>query len=449
MNVYLSMAKTNEMDALIPPYCLLVLASVAENAGHRVSIVFPSQLDAFLKHPENLRGCEVFGLSANSFNWDRTKQAIRRIHSIDPGITVVLGGAHPTFFHEHCLETTEAQIAVRQEGEVSFPAVLQALASKFSLSAVKGISYKHSDGRIAINEPQPLLSENGLARLPLPAYEKIPAGLYDFVPMETSRGCLFNCIFCGIPFPRSFRRHSPERIEQVLSLLNRLTDRFRKKGIFISDDSFSADRSHCIRVLDLVRRINPEFSIGCEARITELLRYDLLKHLEMVRIFLLQVGVECGYKEGLRKIRKRLTLSEVVQFADACVSTRFHYVLYWSFVIGFPWETSKHVLRTIDFAFECATRSRSQPPQLNNFAPYPGSEIVERYDRYEMPPIRPEFFDDPSWFQDFLRFAQITSRDRLEIFRYLERRNAEHLSRPWAPRSGADLGGTAVQPGHT
>ena len=62
MNVYLSMVKTSDMDNLIPPYSLLVLAAVLEKNGQLVKIIFPIELNDFLDDlKDNLRDCNVFG----------------------------------------------------------------------------------------------------------------------------------------------------------------------------------------------------------------------------------------------------------------------------------------------------------------------------------------------------------------------------------------------------
>ena len=255
MNIYLSMAKTNDMDNLIPPLNLLVLASVLEKTGHRVKIIFPVELDDFLKGlPQNLKDCDIFGISANSFNWHATKHVIREIHRHYPNIVIVLGGPHPTFFHKYCLESTSAQIVIRNEGEITFPLVIQALAENSSLSSIQGVTYKTNKGDVTVNQDRPILTEKELDSMPVPAYQLIPRNKYGFIPMETSRGCFFRCIFCGIPFPRRYRKISLERVERILSTLNSLTDRFVKRAIFLSDDSFSAHKDHAIGVLKLVEK---------------------------------------------------------------------------------------------------------------------------------------------------------------------------------------------------
>ena len=203
MNLILSMAVTGEVDKMIPSNCLLVLAAVAEAAGHRVRIVFPVQLEEFLKDPKELVDCDVFGMSVNSFNWYATKRALEIVHATNPRTKIVLGGPHPTYVAEHCLKTTDADVVFRGEAERSFPQFLEALEGGSSFEHVKGITYRAVDGTIVANQPADMLTVEEMNALPLPAFDKIPAGLYDFVPVETSRGCFFHCKFCALPFPQT------------------------------------------------------------------------------------------------------------------------------------------------------------------------------------------------------------------------------------------------------
>lgn len=220
---------------------------------------------------------------------------------------------------------------------------------------------------------------------------------------------------------------------RVLNVLNNITDRFSAKAIFLTDDSFTTDKEHTIKILKLITDINPEFSVGCEARITEIIKNDLVRHFERINVFLLQVGVECGYEDGLKIIRKGLTIKDIFEFANLCVNTSFHYQIYWSFIIGFPWEREEHVLKTINFAFNCATMTKSQQPQINNFSSFPGSEIFENHDRYGLSKVTSDFYDNPGWFTGFLKHTKIPVENRDFIFQYFQQQHQLHPNFLWTP----------------
>ncbi|MGE5340623.1 MAG: B12-binding domain-containing radical SAM protein [Candidatus Omnitrophota bacterium] len=433
MNIYLSMVRTNEMDDKIPPYSLLVLAAVVENMGHRVKIIFPFELAEFLKQPENLADCDIFGLSANSFNWYETRQVITQIHRWKPQIRIVLGGAHPTFFHDHCLKTTSAQAVVRNEGEVTFPEFIRAVATHAPLSEIQGITYKTETGEIMVNASRPLLTSRELGDMPDPAYHLIPPDHYPFIPVETSRGCIHSCIFCGIPYHKGLRLIPVEKVVRILTGLNCLSDRFTKNSIFFTDDCFTANKHHTIDVLEAVRQVVPSVSIACESRITDFIDHDLVPYFEKMNIALIQVGVECGYDEGLKMTRKHMTIGQILSFARRCVSTSFHYNLYWSFLIGLPWEKESHVIRTINFAYSCAAHCRSRQPRINNFVLFPGSDLFNNGERYGIPNISADFYDNPEWHEEFLIHTLIPPANREFIHQYLQQRHQSHPNFSWVP----------------
>jgi radical SAM superfamily enzyme YgiQ (UPF0313 family) len=438
------------MDDTTPPMSLLMLAAVAE-AEHDVRVVFSIDVDAALARlPASLAGTDVVGISVNSFNWYRAKQIVGEVRRHLPDVQIVLGGPHPTHHDRHCLETAGASAVVRGEGEVTFPELLRAWAAGREPDGVDGVTWKDGGGGIHANPERALVPESELERLPLPAYHLVPSGRYGFVPVETSRGCHFRCAFCAIPFPQGVRQFPLARVEANLRRLAALGDRFTR-GILLSDDSFSANRDRVVGTLGLLRQLLPDATIGCEVRISELLRGGLLAEFARSNLFMMQVGVECGYDAGLRRIKKGLTLAMVADFARAAAAMPFRYRVYWSYVIGFPWEGAAEVVDTLNFAFNTARSAGSQQPQINAFSPYPGSDIARRPDEYGLSPPSPELYDDPSWFNQFLGYSKVAPADRAVLHAYfvgLHNAYPHHFTPPLLRLPSGAVAGPGVRGTH-
>ena len=180
----------------------------------------------------NIKGCDIFGISSTSYNWYVSRELIEKINQINPNIRIVLGGVHPTFYNEYCLKSTKAHIVIKYEGEITLPLVINAIAKKKSFFDIEGISYKTDKGKIVSNPNRNMLTEDQLGKMPLPAYHLIPPNKYGYIPFETSRGCHYNCTFCGIFFHHSHRTLLKERISATINQLKPLNDRFTDSGLF-------------------------------------------------------------------------------------------------------------------------------------------------------------------------------------------------------------------------
>lgn len=412
------------MDRGTPPHGILVLAAILEKK-YDIKVVFPIDVDKFFRNYKNFEEFSVVGFSVNSFNWHTTMQYVFVVHKQYPRIKIILGGPHASIMHEYCLKSTSANIVVRGEGEISLPMVIDALEKKSDLSNIDGITFKTDDGKVIVNKSRALLTESELNSIPIPAYHLIPKNKYEFIPFETSRGCKFHCAFCAIPFP-GIRYFSTERTEKLLETVEYYSSNFLQNAIFITDDSFTANKHHFEGVVNLLKKST--FKVGCEARISEILKYDLFDLLDSISIYMVQVGVECGYSEGLKKVRKGIAIDKIKDFALRCQNYEFRKNLYWSFIIGFPWESEMEIMRTINFAFDCAASANSMVPQVNNFAPYPGTDITVRYEEYNGEQIPEYYYDDRYWYADFLSQTKVLDSQKKRIKQYLDYRFLHHPS---------------------
>jgi len=427
MKLILCAVRTNiAMETMCPFGGVLSLASVLGGRGdHQVRVVLPVEYPGFRADLEReLSHCDLLGISCTSYNWHVSRELIDAARQANTKLKIVLGGVHASCLPEHCLRSTAADLVIRNEGEVSFQQVVDVVARGGDLGRVAGITFKDRDGRILSTPDRPLLTACELDAMPLPAYERIPPGVYGYVPFEGSRGCLFDCAFCGVLFRKSHRVISSSRVEALLRRLRLLKDRFTMGGVFFTDDSFGTRHRESRAILEAFAPTG--YVLGLESRYHDLLHCELMPAMERNRFFLIQVGVEAGYQEGVDRVNKRLSLGKVYRFAGEISGRSFSKAVYYSMTIGLPWEGKKHLFATIDTAFDLAVRSGSPPPMLNNFNPLPNSSIVTRPADFGMPGLTPSFWDDGNWFRPFLRFAVVSEEDRRFFASYIARRRALH-----------------------
>jgi anaerobic magnesium-protoporphyrin IX monomethyl ester cyclase len=434
LNVILCFCRTDiPMELACPSGGILMLAAMLEAGGrHSAEVVLAAEYPAFRADLERrLSRCDVLGVSSTSYNWYVARELIAAARRTKRVVTIVLGGVHPTHLADHCLTSTAADVVVRGEGELTFPALLDAIDRGGDLGRIAGITFKGEDGRINSTPDRPPLPDAELEKLPLPAYHLIPPGVYSHVPIEGSRGCAFDCAFCGIAQRRNHRALSAARVATVVARLRSLEDRFLARSVFFTDDSFGTRKPEARGQLEALAPTG--WLIGMEARYHDLLHPQLVEAIDSNRFYLIQVGVETGYQAGIGKVDKKLELADVFRFAEAMARRPIRAAIQYSLACGLPWESEAHVLATINAGYELATRSASAPPMLNNFNPLPGSHMVARPEAFGLPPLRPEFWDDHGWFRPFLGFARIPPVNRQFLRRYIELRRALHPALPNAP----------------
>jgi len=381
-----------------PNLGLYLLAAILTGRGHQVTIIDPIDFDAAFapdRRATTLAGVEVIGVSANSSTWPSARALLIELHEEGRRPVTVLGGSHGSILDEHVLRTAPVDYVVRGEGERALPALLDALAAGHDPAGIANVSLLR-DGRFIQNPHGPLLTPDELATLPLPAFDLMPIGYYDLLPVETSRGCQHACIFCAVTFRRNWRGLPPAAVEARLRALAPFLDRTRERTFFFIDDCFSADHGRLAGIADRLQGF--PHPVCFEARITDVIAPRVLDQLLRLPVKVMEMGVECGYEEGLTLAGKRLTLPEVEQAAALLLARNFGDRGRFSFVLGLPGETRKDVERTLAYAFKLADRQGARLI-VSWLTVFPGSVIWKKKAEWGID-IGPADYDRPSWWRE-------------------------------------------------
>ena len=367
----LKTSKTTFESVEIAPLALYLLASILKQQNHQVSIIDPCEFLQFqnmdkidevcaryIEKQIIRRRAEAIAFSVNSFNWSNSKLAIDYIGAKYPYINITVGGLHATNFAKHVLEVSKAQVVIRGEGEKTIVDLYETLEKKGSLSEVRGITYKVS-GKIYANVDNEPMSIYEMKQTPLPCFELLPENnSYTQMPVESSRGCHYSCVFCSIPHRHCWKGLDVdtvlERTKHAMKFKNAIK---RNDFVLYVDDCFTADceRAHKI-FAELEQLYGKSHKFFIEARITDIINGSILQKIPPEMISSMQIGVECGYDEGLKKIHKGLTIRQLYEGIKIIQKYKYERHCFLSFIIGFPWETIDKINLTLDTIEEISSK---------------------------------------------------------------------------------------------
>lgn len=396
-----------------PPTGIYLLTSVLRNHGHEVGV-----LDLIAKggiEKEKVSGeiadFDAVGVQANSLNWPSAKLLVEIINQSDTDIPIIVGGIHGTLHDKHILEHTPIDYVVRGEGEETLPELLRAMEGKVEIRSVKGLTYRRQNGSLGHNPDRDLLSPQQLTELPDPAWDLLPTGVYQSLSIESSRGCLFKCAFCSIPYQQNWRPLSAKDFVASIKRNSQYLDRVAAGVFTLVDDCYTLDAS---RVKEIDRLLESEampFEATIDARCSDVLDEEIGHCLERITNNIL-FGAECGYDKGLSRIRKGITTDMIVRSAQISQACGFAQRSTFSFVLGLPWEDYQDCMRTVKFAINLAARY-----DVNIYLQWhcllPGSAIWR--DAHSRGDIDIGMYDDFGYFQNEHLSQKSISLDSLEV----------------------------------
>lgn len=342
---------------IIMSLSLYQVAGILRNSGCDISVIDPSLFNGAYydtKLADELREkaseADMVAFSVNSFNTARVYNMIKMVKESNKNAYILVGGLHATkYYNQFLTHFKDVDFLVRGEGEVSLPKLIECLENNGNFANVPNLVYRHSNSEdIMINSTVPNISLD--ETVAFPTYDLVPEAAYHYVSIESSRGCVGGCSFCSILGQKCWRFYKAEtvieRIEKAVAMLT-----FECNGLCFTDDCFTTDAKRAVNILEyLAGGKLAKKSIFIEARIRDLINDELLQALTRLPGINIQVGVECGYDEGLEQIGKNIVVSDV----ETCALKLKEYGLannaLFSFIVGFPWETKKECLDTMNTA---------------------------------------------------------------------------------------------------
>jgi radical SAM superfamily enzyme YgiQ (UPF0313 family) len=256
------------------------------------------------------------------------------------------------------------------EGEQNFTKFVENYLSGRKITTIGGLVWLRGK-ELRIN---PTKEIKNLDSLPFPARDLMPNERYFFpllgrgiTTMITSRGCPFDCLFCGNPHRKSYRERSAE--SSLKEMCEIVDQGFRY--VDMKDDIFTLNRRRCLKMCKLIVQKEIEIRWGCETR-ADFVDPHLLRWMRKAGCTNIRFGIETG-NERMRKILKGGNLTNwVIKKAVRCVKRAGIEVVGY-FMFGHPGETLTDMRQTLSFALKL----NPDYAEFNLSIPIPGSRLFE------------------------------------------------------------------------
>lgn len=320
---------------------------IDEIAGQNVE----EELDAFRP--------DIVGISFMTMYAQRAYELADRIKK-ERGLTVVMGGAHPTAMPEEAIQHSDC--VVRGEAEWTFPKVIAS-------GKVEGI--------VDIEVPPVLddLPEPRRDQLDLDLYasagEEIAGFSYRTLGIITSRGCPFECNYCiNSKRETKLRFHSPERVVHEIKYL---VDRHHIESIAFYDELMATDIDR-FRLICEAMIAHGLDSLKWECQIhARRIRPDVLELMKRAGCVQITIGFESGSERMLERMVKHASVEDNMRAArlihEAGLRVRG------CFIIGTPGETPEDIELTRKFIRDAKIDFAS----IHYLTPYPGTALYDEF----------------------------------------------------------------------
>ena len=382
----------------MPPIGLAYIAAALRDAGHEVTVVdgpgsaprnffqfkdvrvrgLPKE-DIVKRIPED---SEVIALGCMfTSNWVYVREIVKDIRARFPSAKLIMGGEHVTGFPELSLEQAPMDAVVLGEGEEIVVHLLEHFAKEAPLEELDGVAFRSSDGSIQVKPRYSRIKD--IDSISWPAWDLFDIKQYNevnqphgasqghFMPMLATRGCPFQCTFCTSPnmwTTEWIARNCKDVVDEMQhyqNLYGTSDFQFEDLTAIVRKDWIVG---FCDEVIERGMKITFQMPSGTRS---ESIDAEVAQKLKAAGCHEFAFAPESGDPEILKAIKKKVKLPAMYEAARNAMAAGINVGCF--FIIGFPEDTYRSVLKTYSAMVKCALKGFTNV-NLNAYSPQPNTE---------------------------------------------------------------------------
>lgn len=336
-------------DRYIPPFGLYYIAAELRKQNMKVIVrdcVFEGiSIDDLVKEI-NTERYNYVGINIFSMNIHIVRKIVDRI---DDSIPIQIGGLIVEAVYQDIIEWSAKNRLIMVIGEGEY-----ITADLVNDTVKENAIYKNDNREVYKVTRESVYFPIDISKTELPFLELSKyyyRNKYNLIEghMIASRGCIYNCAFCGGANLRNtgmtVRYLSKEKIKSCVTQLVNLG----VECVRLLDDLFLANRQHIEEAIDIFNHFSVRWRAMAHVK-SLLSNADLFPALKASGCIELFIGIESGSPEIRKSINKTGSIDEIKETVKKLLDAGINIKGY--FMYGFPEETIEQMKQTYDLADE-------------------------------------------------------------------------------------------------
>lgn len=361
---------------------LASISAVLKQGGHQVELLHLHCLlneKSFKKALESKGDFDIIGFSIRTTAFPDCREYIKWTRESRKDVFIICGGYHCTLVPAEVLAAEGVDCVCIGDGEYAELELCDCMTSGKDYTGIESLWFKNPDGSFIQNPVHPLFAD--LDRLPIPDFDLFDYKNLESVKVDTaivmmSRGCFYNCTYCGnsqfrnvYPNKKIYARfRSPEN--GILYLKTLLSKYPNIKFINFRDAIFNMFPEWFDKFIELYKN---EIHLPFTGNIRfDILTEDTVRRMKEAGCYTIDMGVESGDQELRFKYLKRYMTNEMMINCSHWFHKYGIAQLTYN-IIGLPYEDIHRALKTV----KLNARMKSDRVIPNIFYPYPGTKLYE------------------------------------------------------------------------